>query len=143
MQINPSQGGYVMKKCIIITIAIVFGIAILAQPAVAGSKQRNIWKGVAIGAGAVILGNALFHEHRAERYPSRVTVVERPVYRAPAPVCRTGYWKVEKTWVPAQRKTVWNPGHYNAYEQWVPGGYIQIKTRSGFWKENRVWVSCR
>ncbi|NOY68041.1 MAG: hypothetical protein GXP53_00905 [Deltaproteobacteria bacterium] len=132
-----------MRKLIITTITMVFCATLLAQPALAGSKQRHIWKGVAIGAGAVLLGQAIFHDRAAERYPSRVTVIERPVYRAPAPVYRSGYWKVRKTWVSAEYKTVWNPGHYNAYEQWVPGHRIRIETRPGFWQKDRVWVACR
>jgi len=132
-----------MKKYMIITTALIFSVMILAQPALAGSKQRHIWQGVAIGAGAVLLGQSLLHKHRVEHYPSRVTVVERPVCVDSEPVCRSGYWKIERKWVPAKYKIVWNPGHYNAYEQWVPGQYIKIETRPGYWKQNRVWVSCR
>ena len=132
-----------MRKFIITAVAMAFCVTLFAQPALAGSKQRHIWQGVAIGAGAVLLGQAIFHERRVERYPSRVTVIERPVYRDPVPVQRTGYWKSHRVWVPAEHETVWNPGHYNAYDQWISGRWIKIETRSGFWQKDRVWVSCR
>ncbi|MBC2712770.1 MAG: hypothetical protein HGJ94_17805 [Desulfosarcina sp.] len=103
------------KKLLISLIMVVFGITLVSSSAMAGSKQRHRWEGVAIGVGAAILGNAIYQAHRAEQRP-------QVVYVEPEPTCR-------------YRR------HYNRKGHWVPGHWIEVKTEDGHWTQERVWVA--
>lgn len=54
-----------------------------------------------------------------------------------------GRWEVRKVWVPPSYERVWNPGHYNRRNEWVPGAWIRVQKCGGYWTTERVWVSSR
>jgi hypothetical protein len=87
------------------------GVVLISSSAVAGSKQRHRWEGVAIGIGAAILGHAIYQSH-THHSTSPVVVVDpdRPCRRGPKH--RHGHWEWRESWVPAVYERVWNPGHY-------------------------------
>lgn len=145
-----------MKKTFVWMLATIFFVSLSASSAFAGSKQRHRWQGVAMGVGAAILGSAILNNCRADVYeeascPERVVMVDRyhsddACYRG----CdhdrrppRRGGWEVQKIWVAPVVESVWNPGHYDRHNRWVPGRYITIETEPGYWREERVWVGCR
>ena len=145
--------------------AMIFLLSLSATSAFAGSKQRYRWQGVAMGVGAAILGNAIlnnsrdvdhggdsyrehsYHEYRGAYCPERVVVVEHSPYRERS--CEPAYgrghyrdrgrWEVRQVWVAPVYERVWNPGHFNEYNYWVPAGYINMETSPGYWREERVW----
>ena len=82
-----------LKKLFIgLTIA-VFTIALVSSTAMAGSKQRHRWEGVAIGVGAAILGHAIYQSHKADHYPQTVYVEPNPPQRYNhEPRHRHGHW---------------------------------------------------
>lgn len=61
--IKQEQGGRNMNTKKLLFILLVTGLCVsfVANSAWAGPKQRYRWEGVAIGVGAVILGNALLN----------------------------------------------------------------------------------
>ncbi len=132
-----------MKKRTLSLIVITTTITMLltANSAFAGSRHHERWKGVAIGLGAAILGNAILNSSRDYSYrdPDYCEVV------VPAPPRHNphykGHWEVRSEWIPPTYKTVWNPGHYNRKGDWIEGAWIKIKDRPGYWKEERVWVA--
>lgn len=132
-----------MKKRSLIPIVIVTAITMLitANSAFAGSKHHERWKGIAIGVGVAILGNAIFNQKNNHhiREPERcyVTVPAPPMHSTR----RKGHWKVKDEWIPPTYKTVWNPGHYNRKGDWIGGTWIKIVARPGYWKEKKVWVA--
>ena len=138
-----------MKKTFVLITAMIFSLSLLAPSAIAGSKQRHRWQGVAIGLGAAILGNAIFNNCRDYPPPERVVVRERYDYNhsyCPPrhhPRHYSGHWEVRKTWVPPACERAWNPGHYNRYNYWVPGQWITIEKAPGYWTKKRVWVARR
>ena len=123
-----------MKKALIIATAALFLLSLATGPAIAGSKERHRWEGVAIGIGAAILGSAIINNCQSER----VTVIERYTYHRPGPPqhipksCET-----RRIWVSPTYKKVWNPGHYE-YGKWIPGEYIMIEKTPGYWTEERI-----
>lgn len=135
-----------MKKRSRVTLIflLMLSIMLLANSAVAGSKQRHRWEGVAIGIGAALLGSALYHHNKSyTRYePAPVHVSKRPHpprrWRRPR-----GHWKIVKEWVPPTYKQVWNPGHYDRHGEWVDGDWIEIIDQPGYWVKKRVFVSRR
>ncbi|MBC2743156.1 MAG: hypothetical protein HGJ93_08930 [Desulfosarcina sp.] len=132
------------KKLLISLIMVVFGITLVSSSAMAGSKQRHRWEGVAIGVGAAILGNAIYQAHRAEQRPQVVYVEPEPTCRYRlnhGPKHRHGHWEWQEAWVPPTYEKVWNPGHYNRKGHWVPGHWIEVKTEDGHWTQERVWVA--
>ena len=52
------------KKVFIIILTTILGLSFVVSSAWAGSKQRHIWEGVAIGIGAAIVGSALINHNR-------------------------------------------------------------------------------
>jgi hypothetical protein len=143
-----------MKKnrfFIVLLVGLVsFGL--VASPVWAGNVQRNRWEGVAIGAGAVILGKVLwdhFHYprhaydgyHHRPYYPSHK--LHPPKHKYYPRAKRSGHWEIRKVWVPPVYEKVWNPGHYNRRGCWVPGKWIEIEKRPGYWDKERVWVAHR
>ena len=132
------------KKLLIILVVTVIGVALVSSSALAGSKQRHRWEGVAIGVGAAILGNAIYQAHRAEQQTQVVYVEREPDRRfrhRHAPKHRRGHWEWQKTWVPPTYENVWNPGHYNRRGRWVPGHWIEVQTSEGHWNKERVWIA--
>ncbi len=140
-----------MKKILITLVVVFVSFSLAVPPALAGSKQRRRWEGVAIGIGAAILGHALINKgrhHRDERRVDRGACYAppprrhrpAPVYNSSPPQCRRGHWEARKAWVPPTYKKVWNPGHYNHRREWVPGQWIKIIDQEGHWVEDRVWV---
>lgn len=139
-----------MKKNAFIVLAIIFFLTASAPSVFAGSKQRHQWQGAAMALGAVVLGSAILNNCQCDRPPQqRVAAVDRyrPGYHHQRPYCKPrharGHWEYRKIWVEPTYEKVWNPGHYNACRQWVPGAYIVIERKPGYWKKERVWVSQR
>jgi hypothetical protein len=133
-----------MKKLFIgLTIA-VFTIGLVSSTAMAGSKQRHRWEGVAIGVGAAILGHAIYQSHKADHYPQTVYVEPNPPQRYNhGSQLRHGHWEWQETWVPPVYEKIWNPGHYNRKGHWVPGHWMEVQTTDGHWTKERVWVASR
>lgn len=78
-----------MKKWIVLLSII--GFIFSASSSFAGQKQRHRWEGVAMGLGAVILGNALINSNdHCCPPPRRVYYYPPPVVRCPPP-CRDPY----------------------------------------------------
>ncbi|MBS3756180.1 MAG: hypothetical protein KGY56_10835 [Desulfobacterales bacterium] len=138
-----------MKKIFISLFVVVCLVSFASTPAFAGDKQRHRWEGVAIGVGAAILGHAILSSARDDG-AARVTVSHRD-YRdrhhrdrcSRAPRHSRGHWVVQKTWVPPICERTWNPGHYTRHGRWVPGRWITIEKRPGYWVEKKVWRSRR
>ena len=132
-----------MKKRSLSLIVIVTAITMLltVNPAFAGSKHHERWKGIAIGVGAMILGNAILNNNQPAREPERcyvsVPAPPQPQYRR----YHKGHWEIRDEWIPPTYKTVWNPGHYNQKGAWVKGAWIKIVDIPGYWKEQKVWVA--
>jgi hypothetical protein len=133
-----------MKKIIIFSMAVIFFLSLLAPSAYAGSKQRYRWQGVAIGAAAAILGHAIVSSNRHDSPPERVVVIDRdPQSRRYSNGHHREKWEIREIWVEPRCERVWNPGHYNEYNQWVSGQYIIIEMEPGYWVKERVRVGCR
>jgi len=133
-----------MKKIIILFIAMIFFLSLSVSSASAGSKQRHRWQGVAIGLGAAILGHAIINNNQCDSSPERVVVIDRDTHRHRYSNChRRGHWEIRKTWVDSICRKVWNPAHYNQYNQWVSGQYIYIEREPGYWAKEQIWVGCR
>lgn len=130
------------KKLLISLVIAVFGITLVSSSALAGSKQRHRWEGVAIGVGAAILGHAIYRSHTAEQQPQVVYVEPEPTYRHDRyPQHRRGHWEWQKTWMPPTYEKVWNPGHYTPNGHWVSGHWMEMKTNPGYWTRERVWIA--
>ncbi|MEE4111966.1 MAG: hypothetical protein V2I40_04075 [Desulfobacteraceae bacterium] len=127
------------KMLLISLVIALFASALASSSALAGSKQKHRWEGVAIGVGAAILGHAIYQAHQQPRV----------VYVEPERTCRDnrraehrhGHWTWQKTWVPPTYERVWNPGHYNRKGHWVSGHWIEVETSDGHWIQERVWVA--
>jgi len=75
-----------MKKNIWLILLVAFMVPVLmTQNAWAGSKQRHRWEGVAIGLGAVLLGNALCHAYDGYYPPAYGANWYRPTPRCVPP----------------------------------------------------------
>jgi hypothetical protein len=131
------------KKMLLISLVIVlFEIALVSSTALAGSKQRHRWEGVAIGVGAAILGHAIYQTHKAEQQPQVVYVEPERTYRHNHGTNNHhGHWEWQKTWVPPTYEKIWNPGHYNRKGHWVSGHWMEVETGDGHWTQERVWVA--
>ncbi|WP_372678531.1 hypothetical protein [Desulfosarcina sp.] len=130
------------KTLLISLVIAVFANALVSSSAMAGSKQRHRWEGVAIGVGAAILGHAIYQTHKAGPQPQVVYVEPEQTYRPhDAHKHRHGHWAWQKTWVPPTYERVWNPGHYNRKGHWVSGHWLAVETSSGHWTQERVWVA--
>ncbi len=139
-----------MKKrnIVIIMVVVIFCVSLMAPSAWAGPKQRHRWEGVAIGVGAYILGSALLNQHvNARHYWPPEPVYPHAPPPPPPEYCYTPppreCWEIEKIWVPPAYKEVWNPDHYNKHGRWVPGRWIEIIDEPGYWRQERVLVTCR
>lgn len=130
------------KTILTMTLLAVFTIvAAIPSSSWAGSPQSHRWEGVAIGVGAAIIGSAILknmHQNysAADREPQPAEV-HHYHHRPPRP---TGYWDVQKEWVPPVYEKVWNPGHYDRHGRWINGRWIRIESQPGYWTEQRVWV---
>jgi hypothetical protein len=130
------------KKVLIIMVIALCGIALVSSSALAGSKQRHRWEGVAIGVGAAILGHAIYQSHKAELQPQVVYVAPERIGRDNhGPNHRYGHWEWQKIWVPPTYERIWNPGHYNRKGHWVSGHWMMVETTDGHWTQERVWVA--
>ena len=127
-----------MKKLTVSLFIAILSIFILISPALAGSKQRHRWEGVAIGIGAAILGSAILgrsgYSHPAPVYTRRPPRPCRTVSRTP------GHWESKKVWIPGRCERIWRGGHYDNYGRWYPGYWEEHRT-SGFFMEKQVWVT--
>lgn len=139
-----------MKKLLAIATVAAVCVAFSVSPADAGSKQRHRWEGVAIGVGAALLGGAIIHDiHRVHHRPVRVYHHReyRPRRYESREYCppprRRGHWEEKKVWIPPVYERVWNPGHYDCNNEWIPGRWMRVEKRPGYWKSERVWVSYR
>ena len=107
----------------------------------AGGRHHERWKGIAIGLGAAIIGNAIINNSR----DYSVREYERCSVLVPAPPRHyssyEGHWEIRDEWVPPAYKTMWNPAHYNGRGDWVEGAWIRIEDRPGYWKHKKVWVA--
>ena len=130
------------KKLFMSMVIGAFAILLVSSPALAGSKQRYRWEGVAIGVGAALLGHVIYRSHHAQPQP-------QVVYVHPGPACRHnrgsehrhGHWEWQKIWIPPTHERVWNPGHYKPDGQWVRGHWMEVKAHDGYWTRERVWVA--
>ena len=126
-----------MKKITVLLMIMALGLTFAAQPAIAGSKQRYRWQGVASGVGASILGHALFNGYNEKSSNKQVTVY--------SPHCpsshRYGYWEIQKVWVDPKYIKVWNPGHCDRRGIWYPGQWQMVEKEPGYWQEQKVWVA--
>jgi hypothetical protein len=133
------------KKLLISLVIALVAVALVHSSALAGSKQRHRWEGIAIGVGAAILGHAIYQSHQAAHQPQVVYVEPERAYgnhRFPEP--RHGHWEWQPTWIPPTYEKVWNPGHYNRNGHWVAGHWMEVETSDGHWARQRVWVAhCR
>jgi hypothetical protein len=133
-----------MKKLLIGIAAVLTVSVLISTPAIAGSKQRHRWEGVAIGVGAAILGHAIYQANK-DACPPRVVYVDPtpdPKYRHyQRPNHRYGHWEWRKTWVAPTYEKVWNPGHYDRKGRWVQGHWIEVKTSDGYWTKERVRIA--
>jgi hypothetical protein len=100
------------KNLTIVLLAMVFTLLFISPSAWAGSPQQYRWEGVAIGAGAVILGGALIN---ACIYPCPAP---RVVYRHPCP-SRYGYYQPPRH----------HRGHWKARKRWRPQHYKETRHR--------------
>ena len=133
------------KNVFIVLTTFIFCLSFMKPPAWAGNVQRNRWEGVAIGVGAAILGTSLINHFRYS-VPARTivnqhhppTVHYRHQYRQKP----SGRWEVRRVWIQPTYKRIWNPGHYNRYGRWVPGQWIRIEIRPGYWTTERI-QGCR
>ncbi|MCP4107191.1 MAG: hypothetical protein GY749_16895 [Desulfobacteraceae bacterium] len=139
-----------MKKLSVYFIVFVLCFTLSATSALAGSKQRHRWEGVAIGVGAAILGHAIIKNQERQR-PEPVVAKEPRYYPAPPPPSyhrkhyrnHRGHWEYKKVWVAPVYEKVWNPGHYNRHKKWVKGKWIRIEVEPGHWVKEKVWVGHR
>lgn len=143
-----------MKKILWIGLLAIFCAAASAPTAWAGAKQRHRWEGVAIGVGAAILGHAIIQQHhRAYAHPYRgggTVIIERNNDRCDYPRRRyrrhhrarpaRGHWENRRMWVSPVYEKVWNPGHYDVDQRWVPGQWIEVVKEPGYWVEKREWI---
>lgn len=134
-----------IKKLLIGLFVTLIAVTLISTPAMAGSKQRHRWEGVAIGVGAAILGHAIYQAHRDASQPQVVYAEPEPVQEyGPGhhgPKHRHGHWEWQKTWVPPTYEKVWNPGHYNRKGGWIQGHWVEVKTAEGHWIKERVWIA--
>ncbi len=129
------------KKLLTCLVIAGFAIALVSSSALAGSKQRHRWEGVAIGVGAAMLGHAIFRSHQAQSQAQAVYVEPERYRHDRRPEPRHGHWEWRKSWVSPTFEKVWNPGHYNRRGHWVSGHWIEVKTTDGHWAQERVWVA--
>lgn len=125
------------KRIFTIIFIGIISIAVAVPASWAGSRARHRLEGAVIGIGALMLTQAIIdHHHHDAAVATTVTHGyghHRPHHK-PA-----GYWDIQKEWVPATYKKVWNPGHYNRRGNWVPGRWIRIEVKPGHWTRKRVW----
>jgi hypothetical protein len=120
--------------------------ALTSNPAFARGRHRHKhrWEDVAIGVGIAVLGDMLYHHHKGSTHVEVVMPGVHFRHTPPPPVrCESqpGHWEIERVWVPATHRKVWNPGHYNRHGQWVKGRWIRIVDQEGYWIEREIWVS--
>jgi hypothetical protein len=143
-----------MKKYLTIGLLTLFCVAMLTPQAWAGAKQRHRWKGVAIGVGAAILGHALIHgpsPHYRDYRPHRgggTVIIREGRDRCDYPERRyrrhrhsrpARGWDSQRIWISPVYEKVWNPGHYDVNQRWVPGRWIKVVKEPGHWAEKRRW----
>ena len=120
----------------VMVVVVVLLISLVSSPAWARSAQHYRWEGVAIGIGAAIIGGAILDSCCHPRYGAAYAYSYPP-----PPPRRHGHWAYEKIWVPPTYKSAWNPAHYNRRGEWIPGEWISIEDRPGYWASERVWIS--
>ena len=131
-----------MQKLGLCLFVVLISTVLATSSALAGSKQRHRWEGVAIGVGAAILGHAIYQAHRSDQPPQVVYVQpEPPRKHGRGHGSRHGHWEWQKTWVPPTYEKVWNPGHYDRGGHWVSGHWIDVQTSEGYWTKERVWIA--
>jgi hypothetical protein len=132
------------KNLLIILTTLLLCLSVVKPSAWAGNVQRNRWEGVAIGAGAALLGTAILHHFRYSE--PALSPVKRhhppPRYGHQRRQAPSGYWEIRKVWVPPTHERVWNPGHYDRKGRWAPGEWISIEKEPGYWAKEKIWV-CR
>ena len=136
-----------MRKVLALVLIGSLGLTVLPSTALAGGPHaaRNIWTGVAIGVGSVLVGIPLLNSLLG--YPRPVYAAPPVVYSAP-PVVYTpptvvayrlwvpGHY--EDRWVPStNRQQVWIEGH-SSNGWWVPGHWEDRVRHGGYW--TRVWI---
>jgi len=124
------------KSLFFLFLTTVLCFSLLAPSAQAGSRQRDRWKGIAIGVGAAILGGALIHQYRQHRRATPEVVYRHPPQRVR--YHNPGHWETKRIWVPSETEKVWREGHYDRYGRWYPG-YWEKKRLPGYWIEKKVW----
>jgi hypothetical protein len=138
--------GETMKRILVSALALSLLLAI-AGPASAGDVGRATTKGILIGAGSILLLDALFRAHQpAVVYAPAPPVVYAPappgVYAPAPPPARwiPGHW--QSRWVPTQEwRDVWVPDHYTPDGQLVQAHYERRMTQGGYYAQ--IWVPGR
>jgi len=127
------------KRILTVPIIGIITLAFSAPAAWAGSPGQHRLEGFAIGIGALILTKAIIDQHQ---YTAEVSArpVEAYTHHRPRP---SGYWDIQKEWVAAEYKRVWNPGHYGRHGAWINGHWKRIEVSPGHWAKKRVWVAYR
>ena len=130
-----------IRSLTILVLVSLITLTLTANPVFAGGRHHERWKGIAIGLGAAIIGNAILNSNRdysdRESGYCEVVVPPPPVYNHQY----SGHWEVRDRWIPPTYKTVWNPAHYNRRGEWVNGAWIKIEASPGYWKEEKIWVA--
>jgi hypothetical protein len=84
----------------------------------------------AVGIG---LGLPLFYDYGPAYYAA-------PVYAQPAYYVPSGYWTVQKVWVPVSSQSYWVNQYYDQSRNvWVLGHW-ETRSTGGYWTEQQVWV---
>jgi hypothetical protein len=122
-------------------------LTLFPSTALAGDPHaaRDIWTGVAIGVGSVLVGIPLLSSLLG--YPRPVYAAPPVVYSVPpvvyAPPAAVAYrvWvpgHYENHWVPStERQQVWVEGH-SRNGWWVPGHWEERVRNGGYW--TRIWI---
>lgn len=127
-----------MKRILVSALALSLFL-VIAGPASAGDVGRATTKGILIGAGSVLLLDALFRAHQ----PAVVYAPAPPVVYAPAPPpARWIPGHSESHWVPTQEwRDVWVPDYYTPDGQFVQGHSERRMAQGGYYAQ--VWVPGR
>lgn len=131
-----------MKKILAVFSIICCIFALLTSSAEAGSKQRNTWIGVAVGAGGAILGTLLLDKIGNSRQNQAQPAVNN-YYQAP--VQQSGHYESvqQKIWVDTSRQeSYWIPGQWRGST--YVGGHNETRyVRDGYWvyQPRTIWVN--
>jgi hypothetical protein len=143
-----------MKRIIAVTTTI---LLVICLSTVTAHADRKTMEGFMLGAGAFILGSAIYNAHHdsVQYIPQKTTNYKyshnrynsnyRYKYKGKHNKKynrhdKKGHWKTKKRWVDPLYKKRWNPGHYNRKGQWISGRKVSFLVKQGYWQKKKVWV---